>query len=148
MNKLSDLRDHLLSFKNITNSDHLLTFAEQGSVIFHKVPTGAQNLGFFDAQTASDDFSFVLKYNANIIFTDCTADFKSLVFIVMTWASANQTDLKPEDVKFHADILDKKRTDISFIIPLSELVIVTAQEDGHNIEAIPDNDALGIKLVS
>jgi len=148
MKKLSELRDYFLSFPKFIDANDLLTFAEQGSVSYHRVPSTQQNTGFFDDQAAPGDDSFQIRYQANLIVTDFVGDFNALCFLLNLRLGQIQPGLKEDDIKFHVDIMDNSRQDVSFQFPLSEIIAVIPRDGGgHDVEAIASPDAFDFKMM-
>lgn len=131
MNKLALLRDHLLNSPLRIKAAKLLTFAEQGSIHYHRHET---------------DHSFLIRFKANIIITDFTGDFNSVTFILLQWLNDHQPDMKPDALKFHVDILDQKKSDLSFVVELSEHIKSAQVDGGHTLESDPLPDPLKVNM--
>lgn len=127
MRKLANLRQHLLDSPLRLKGTNLLTFAEQGSLEYHRNGT---------------DDSFEIRYNANVVITDFAGAFTALSFCLLRWMSEHQFDLEPDAIDFHVDILDSKKSDVSFKLPLTEFVAATDVAGGTELNTHPMPDAL------
>lgn len=78
---------------------------------------------------ASLHFSYY--YTLNIIITDFAEHPDNVLVPMLAWLKTNQTDLKDNDIKFRADILDNNKVDLSITLPLDERVLVQQNEDGN-----------------
>lgn len=135
MNKPESLRQHLESAipELRKNPDRMLVFIDNGTL----------------RATAAPGLSFEYAYTLNLIFTDFAGHPDSIAVPLFAWLLVNQRELMEnlerakDSVKFEADILDNKKVDLSFTLPLTERVIVKKQGDGqllitHPPEPQPD----------
>lgn len=133
MKKLATAREHLLASPLGIAADKLLTFAEQGTVTRYR-----------DGASAS----FSVAYTAHLIVTDYAGDPAALLFIVLDWMDQNAPNLPPDALKFHADIIDHKRADVSLKVDLVDVVKATAAEGGTALAGQADPDALGFDMAA
>lgn len=148
MKKLADLHKYFQSFDKLLDPDNVSAFAEQGTIVFSNIPDSDQNKGFVDEQAQPGNISFGIEYKAYLDFTDYVGDFNVLIFLLLRKLKTLQPGLKRDAVSFHIDILDQKRTDISFSFLLTETVAVTARnEGGHDVDAITEPNAFDLKML-
>ncbi|WP_417795906.1 phage tail protein [Terasakiella pusilla] len=131
MNKLEKLRTYLLEGPLKIRSKELLTFAEKGKV--------------FSSQNPNDK-SFGISYRANIILAPFTGSFNAVNFILLNWLQENQTNLKEEDIAFHVDIIDHETSHVSWEFPLSEIIKVIPQDEGHTLSAQIEANVFGFDI--
>lgn len=148
MKKLTDLRDHLLTFKDFVDEGQLMVFGEKGKVRFARQPTFEQNKGFFDELVDAGDQSFGLRYTAHVIFSNSTADLKALIYLVLLFLQENEPAMSEEHIDFHVDIIDAQRADISLQFELNDYVDVQINQGTTKLDAQPDNDAFDHKLAT
>lgn len=123
MNKPDSLREHLLAAVPdlARNPERLLMFIDSGKV----------------RCTAAASLSFEYAYTLQLILTDFAGHPDSVMLPILGWLRVNQSELlvnldkSAEGLKFEADILDKKKVDLSITLPLTERVIVDRQQDGR-----------------
>ena len=128
MNKPESLRQHLESAipELRKNPDRMLVFIDNGTL----------------RATSAPGLSFEYAYTLNLIFTDFAVPLFAWLLVNQNELMAN-LDRAKDSVKFEADILDNKKVDLSFTLPLTERVIVKKQGDGqllitHPPEPRPD----------
>jgi hypothetical protein len=131
MKKLTDLRTFLLDHPIGIEAENLLTFAEKGETEYNFDP---------------DDKSFQISYDANLVLTDFVGDFNAVLFVLQDWLYHNQPDLKPDAVKFHIDILDHRRSDVSLLVSLSEDIQATEQDTGHELTSLDEPNIYNIGM--
>lgn len=121
MNKLQDLRSHLLTWiEELKKSpENLLTFADKGKIVCNSVT-----------------LSFEYQYIANVILTDFAGDTDKVMVVVLAWYQQHQQDkCFPTNFEFEADILANDKVDLSIKLELTERVIVGKNSAGQ-IESI------------
>lgn len=117
MNKLQDLRNHLLNrIPSLRRGpDRLLTFIEDGSIIFHQ----------------GENLSHRLKMTAKIIVTDWEGSSDDIIIPILEWMRVREPGRDPENsIRFEAEILNSGRVDLLVELDLLERVIVKHKEDG------------------
>ncbi|MDS1619841.1 phage tail protein [Escherichia coli] len=83
--------------------------------------------------------AFEYRYTLCVAVLDYPDDIDLLTLAIMTWARDHQPELifNPDkslrDIAFNVDILDNNTADVAFMLPLTEAVIVTTDEQGHFI---------------
>ena len=92
--------------------------------------------------------NFVISYTAHLIVTDYTGAPQDLFFIVLTWLHAAYPPAKPDALKFHVDIIDHEKADVSIAVDLAEVVRVTEGETGHTLTGATSGDALAFDMKS
>ncbi len=123
MIKLNDLREHLLTRVDALrrNPDQLLTFVEDGQIIFH--------------QGGNLSHKYVLPIR--LIVTDWRYSADDLVLPILEWLSIREPGLDPENaLGFESEIIDKQTVDVAFRIQVTERVVVTETEAGREIEHV------------
>ncbi|MHA6159502.1 phage tail protein [Pseudomonas sichuanensis] len=121
MNKPDSLRAHLLQAVPDLQEDRLLMFIDEGKV----------------RCTAAASLSFEYGYNLQIILTDYASHPDAVMVPLLGWLKIHQSELlenldkSKEGVKFEADILDRTKVDLSITLPLTERVIVGADDQGN-----------------
>lgn len=122
MNKLKDLRDHLLAavpgLEN--NPERLLLFADDGSW----------------SSSNGINLSSVYSYNASIVLTDFPGGPESVMLPLLQWVARHQNELlanpaNRDKMTFEAEVLASDLVDLTIKLPLTERVIVTRGDDGQ-----------------
>ena len=131
MKKLQSARDALLNSPLGIKAKDLLTFAEKGTVVSHR---GERNQ------------NFAVTYTAHLIVTDFAGEPQDLLFILVRWLHADNPSAQPDAIKFHVDVIDHKKSDVSLAVELSEVIGVAEVEGGLSLDAQPDADALAIGM--
>jgi hypothetical protein len=131
--KLQSAREHLLQSPLGIKADKLLTFAEKGTVTSYR-GTEAQNR------------AFEVSYTAHLIVTDYAGEALDLFFVMADWLHRECPGAKPDALRFHVDILDHKKVDVSLMVDLAETVSVAAVAGGTALTPEPDPDALALAL--
>lgn len=132
MRKLQSARDFLLSSPLGIQAEKLLTFAEQGTVTHHR----------------GGPLSFAVQYTAHLIVTDYTGEPSNLFCVVLDWINQHAPATPPDAVKFHVDILDHRRADISIKVDLTDVVKARTDDTGTTLSDQVDPDALGIDMAA
>ncbi|MDO6525441.1 phage tail protein [Motilimonas sp. 1_MG-2023] len=131
MNKPEELRALLLAAVPhlARNPSNLQIFIEQGKI----VATGAgQNL------------SFEYQCDVIILATDYAEHADTLIVPLMAWVAKHQPELltnpdkRQNGVKFRAELISKKKSDIEITIPITERVLVTPVEGGRTVKHLPE----------
>lgn len=125
MKKLHALRTAILAAPLKIPADHVLTFAEKGTVLSRR--------GEDDANKA-----FTVSYTAHLIVTDATCAPQDLFFIVADWLHDACPDAPEDAIRFNVDVIDTKKADISLAVDISEIVAAPVSEAGTRVE--PTND--------
>lgn len=131
MNKLQSARDFLLASPLDIRADKLLTFAEEGAVTRYR---------------ADGPASFSISYTAHLIVTDYTGQPADLLFVMLDWMDRHAPNTSPDALKFHADIIDHKRADVSLKIDLVDVIRATTTDAGTTLSGQDDPDALGMDM--
>jgi len=129
--KLQSARDHLLAAPLGIQPDKLLTFAESGTVATHR---------------GDGPDSFLVRYTAHLIVTDFTGQPVQLFWAVLGWMRTACPGAVPDALKFHVDVIDHKKADVSLKLDLEETVQVRTTDDGTWIVAQDDPDALVLDM--
>lgn len=130
MELLAALRKHILASPLGVKADNLVTFAKDGEIVSHQGDTNNH---------------FAIRYDANIIVVDYGKAPDMLFYIVLNWLKANNANHQANAIRFNADIIDHKKTDVEIIVRLEELVGANEVEGGiqlvHNgvapIDVVP-----------
>lgn len=131
MNKPERLRDLLLrSVPHLRrNPNDLQVYIANGKV----VTTGAgQNL------------SFEYQCDVIILVTDHAGHSDDIIVPLVAWTAEHQPELhtNPEKrqngIKFRAELINKKKSDIEVTIPITERVLVTAVAGGREVAHLPE----------
>ena len=85
-------------------------------------------------------------YTAHLIVTDFTGAPQDLFFIVLTWLHAACPPAKPDALKFHVDIIDHEKADVSLAVDLAEAVRVKEGDTGHTLTGATSGDALAFDM--
>lgn len=120
MNKLTDLRNHLLnSIPELQRGpDRLLTFVEDGQIEFWR----GSNL--------SHQYLMPVK----IIITDWKGSADQIVVPVLEWLSVREPGLDPKTVlRFETEILSSDAIDLLLTVNITERVIVQNTPEGRKI---------------
>lgn len=123
MNKLQDLREYLLgrlpALKR--NPEQLLTFVEDGKIIFHK----------------GSNYSHQYRMPVRLIVTDWKGTADDIVLPLLEWVSVREPGWDPESIlSFETEIIDKEKIDIAFTLQITERVIVRFEDGVRTIEHI------------
>lgn len=123
MKKPNQLRTYLLNSipKLSSDEDRLLIFANNGTL----------------RSTMASGFSFEMSYTLDLIITDYAGDVDEVGLVLFTWIAENQPELMANHEKgkqaitFEAELLDNKKYDLNFQIPLTERVVVKKLQNGQ-----------------
>lgn len=129
MQKLQSARDHLLKSPLGIKAEKLLTFAEKGVITSYR-----------GVDTQNDDFQ--VRYTAHLIVTDYTGQPDKLFFVMLVWLHKHCPGAKPDALKFHVDIIDHAKVDVSLMLEMTETVTVTTTDGGSLLTPDTDPDAL------
>jgi len=112
----------------------LLTFTQDGKVYSVR---GDRNQAF---QTS---------YSAHLIVTDYTGAPQDILFMAVAWLQANVPDAAADAIKFHVDLVDTKKVDVSIMIELTEIVAAPDAGGGLvRLEAAATPDAQDFDMKS
>ena len=131
MKKLQSARDALLNSPLRIKAKDLLTFAEKGTVVSHR---GDRNR------------NFVVSYTAHLIVTDFTGEPQDLFFVLVDWLHREFPPATPEAIRFHVDVIDHKKADVSLAVDLAEVIGVAEVDGGLSVDAQADADALAFDM--
>lgn len=109
MNKLASIRQAILAAPLKIADKELLTFAEKGTVKSYR--------GEVDANKA-----FEITYTAHLIVTDYSGAPQDLFFVAAEWLHRECVDAAEDAIRFHVDIIDHKKADISLAIDITEII--------------------------
>lgn len=132
MNKLLDLRNHLLNRvpELKRGPDRLLTFIENGKIEFWQ----GENLSHF------------LHMPAKVIVTDWRGSADDLIIPILEWMREREPGRDPlESIGFDTEIISADKIDLMFTLQLKERVVVTesAAGNGYDIKhVLPVNTPL------
>ncbi|WP_372395131.1 phage tail protein (plasmid) [Azospirillum sp. HJ39] len=132
MKKLQSLRDHLMATLKV-EGEALLTFAEKGKV------TSFQGAGH-------QNRDFQVSYTAHLVLTDFTADPLTVFFVMVEWLKRECPAAPADALRFHVDVIDSTKVDVSLLVELVETVSVRADPAGTWIGADTDADVLETPL--
>lgn len=126
MNKLASLRAAFLAAPLKIKDKDLLTFAEKGRV--------RSKRGEAEANKA-----FEMAYTAHLILTDYTGAPQDVLFVAAQWLNANCPDAEDEAIRFHVDVIDHKKVDLSLAVDIAEIVATPDAGDGKvSLQPVPD----------
>lgn len=123
MNKLTDLRKHLLNSipALAAGPDRLLTFIEDGKI------------EFWDG----DNLSHTLNMTARIIVTDWRDNPDDIIVPILIWMHTREPGRNPEEaIRFEAEMVSADTVDLSISLSLTERVIVHKEPDGYRTEHV------------
>ena len=123
MTKIEDLRNYLLQRvpQLARNPEQLLTFIENGQVIYHN----------------GDNYTHKYKMPARIVVTDWRGNPDDLVIAILEWITIREPGHNPETVlNFDAQVVDNEAIDIAFKLEVSETVLVTWNGETRTIEHV------------
>ncbi len=133
MRKLTSFRDWLLGGPLPIDAAKLLTFAEKGVITSHRGMDHQNN-------------DFAVTFDAHVIVTDYTGEPLQLFFLAVQWLHKECPGAKPDAIRFHADVIDTKRVDISLKVELTETVTAASSDAGTWLSPDTDPDALHAAL--
>ncbi len=131
MKKLASARAAFLASPLKIRADHLLTFAEKGTL---KSWRGEGNAAFMET------------YTAHFIVTDYTGAPQDLFFVALDWLHRECPDAPEDAVRFHIDIIDHKKADVSLAIEVTEIVAATETPDGLVLTPAADPDERAVDM--
>ncbi|WP_251477635.1 phage tail protein [Stenotrophomonas lactitubi] len=110
-----------------TDKDRLLAFIDNGSIVC----------------TGVESRAFEWRYTMNLIITDYAGDPNRLWLALLDWVRVNQSPLLTgpslqEQIRFEVDILADDKVDLDIKIPLTENVVVAADDQGNDAPAAVD----------
>lgn len=120
MNKLADLRNHLLSkIPDLKRGpERLLTFVEDG------------NIEFYSGSNLSHWYTMPVK----IIVTDWRGSADDIVVPVLEWMQVREPGMDQKNaISFETEILNSKAMDLMLTLQITERVIVKDTELGREI---------------
>lgn len=123
MKKLEAARLAILAAPLGVKADKLLTFAQQGNCTSYR---------------GDGNKAFSMVYTAHFIVTDFTGSPLDLFFVMLDWLHADNPAAEPDALKFHADIIDHGKADISMMVDLKEIVAAPLTKVGQTIRPVPD----------
>jgi len=132
MKKLQSARDHLMTTLKIPG-EGLLTFAEKGKVT-----------SFQGADHQNKDFQ--VSYTAHLVLTDFAADPLTVFFVMVEWLARECPAAPADALRFHVDVIDSTKVDVSLLVELTETVTVRPSPAGTWIGADTDADVLKTPL--
>lgn len=128
MNKLADLRRHILAAPLKIETHNLLTWAEDGAVRSHRIP--------------GRPAAFEMAYTAKVVVVGYTGAPQDLFFLLSDWLHDTCPGQDPEEVlKFHVDMPDLKSADVEITLHMTETVAGRDTDKGMALEPQPDPDA-------
>ncbi|NIJ70589.1 phage tail protein [Xanthomonas sp. 60] len=120
MNKLKDLREHLLAAVPglASNPDRLLLFADDGSW----------------SSTSATNLSFLCSYTATLVMTDFAGAPVSVMLPVLQWVARHQNELlanptNRDKMTFEVEVLASDLVDLTIKLSLTERFVVTRDAD-------------------
>lgn len=132
MKKLQSARDHLLAKLGVSG-EGLLTFAEKGTVTSYR---GADH----------QNRDFQVSYTAHLVLTDFAADPLTVFFVMLDWLHRDCPTAPADALRFHVDVIDSTKVDVSLQIELTETVTARADPTGTWVGADADADVLKTPL--
>jgi len=123
MNKLTDLRNHLLASipALAAGPDRLLTFVEDGKI------------KFWDGENLSHSMDMVAK----IIVTDWRDSPDAIILPILIWMHTREPGRNPEEaIRFEAEIVSADSVDLAISLDLTERVIVYNEPGGYRTEHV------------
>lgn len=131
MNKPEQLRTLLLNAVPYLkrNPNDLQIYIDQGKVV---------------ATGAGHNLSFEYQCNVIILVTDYAEHADTIIVPLVAWVAAHQPELltnpdkRQDGIKFRAELINKRKTDIEVTIPITERVLVTPADGGRTVEHLPE----------
>lgn len=131
MKKLAAARAAILAAPLEIKAENLLTFAEKGTVQSWR---GDRNL------------AFRVTYTAHLIVTDYARAPQDLLFVALDWLHRDNPGATEDAVRFHVDIIDHGKADVSLAIDLTEIVATEDTAEGLRLAPTADPDAAGFDM--
>lgn len=129
MKKPNQLRQYLLdSIPAIQNNpDQLQVFIDSGN-LYARLQT---------------NLNFEYQYTLTLIMTDLSIRPDAVLVPLLAWVKYYQPDIKPDAIRFEAEVINNESVDLSITLPLTERVLVTLNEDDnyltdHADEPVPE----------
>lgn len=131
MNKPEEIRALLLSSVPHLrrNPSDLQIYIDQGKVV---------------ATGAAQNLSFEYQCDVIILVTDYAGHTDDIIVPLVAWVSQHQPELltnpdkRQNGIKFRAELINKKKSDIEVIIPITERVLVTPVTGGREVTHLPE----------
>ena len=123
MNKAKKLLDYLLSSPLSLKRDDVLIVLTDGKAVSYP---------------SASNPHFSMHYNANVLIQDYTGSADALLFIVLKWLQTAQPDHREDALQFETDMLDHQRADITLKISLQEVIKVSEDSAGIQLNHVDD----------
>lgn len=129
MKKPNQLRQYLLdsipAIKN--NPEQLQVFIDTGNL----------------QARLQTNLHFEYQYTLNLIMTDLAIHPDAVLVPLLAWVKHAQPDIKPDAIRFEAEIINAESVDLSITLPLTERVLVGLNADDnyttdHADEPVPE----------
>lgn len=139
MKKLASLRAAMLAAPLKINEKELLTFAEKGTVQSWRG----------DGADPEANEAFQITYTAHLIVTDYTGAPQDLFFVAARWLHRECTDAAEDAIRFHVDVIDHDKADVSLAIDITE-IFATPSAGAGKVRLAPaaDPDATGFDMTA
>lgn len=73
---------------------------------------------------------FCTEYTLTLFVMDMEGTSDLVMVPLLAWVQRNQIDIKPDAIKFSADILNRTTYDLEITLPLSENCVINIDDDG------------------
>jgi len=133
VDKLAAARSALLDAPLGLRPDQLQTFAQQGTVW---------------SRRATRNRHVRMTYEAHLIVTDYTGAPRDLLFVLADWLHRDNPAAEDDAIKFHVDVIDHKRADVSLRVDITETIHVRPVEGGLALLSVPDADAGALDMAA
>tara|TARA_R110000751_G_scaffold15083_10_gene48787 strand:- start:2369 stop:2794 length:426 start_codon:yes stop_codon:yes gene_type:complete len=131
MNKLKQARTYLLGCGLGIEARHLLTFAEKGQI---------------SSWRSDRNGNFTIAYTAHFILTDYCKAPQDVFFKLAQWLKENCPNAPEDALKFHVDILDHDKADISIALEMTDILNLVQGPNGNFLQYGPEADATEIGM--
>lgn len=135
MDKLQSLRDAVINSPLKIKAKNLLTFAEKGTVLALRGEDGA-------------NAAFQVRYTAHLIVTDATFAPQDLFFIALLWLHGACPGAAEDAIRFHVDIIDSEKADISLAVDITEIIAAVPEANGTRLVPAADPNVPDIDMAN
>jgi len=118
MNKLAQLRQHLIDSPLEIDAENIIVFAEKGKAI---------------SEAEGSNQHFALHYQGHVIITRHAADVEPLLFFILQWYHKSSPNHPGDGCKFDAEILSRDESDLEITLDLQETIHVEETADGYQL---------------
>lgn len=127
MQKIKHLRDYLLTeFETLKQRPETVCLHEDEGVVY--------------VHTGSENNNFKIQYSAVITIYDTAIKKEQLAYVFSQWIKDNYPQHEPGTLSFSAEIITDAKSDITFSLPLSE--VIKAQDVNGDIKLARSHDSI------